>query len=123
MKKAPEYHVIATGRLLGVVLNREKYSFPAGKVDMVMMYPVDFEEFLWALNQRDLSDAIFKIYMTDTRILCSKFSIPAKMILTETNAFDGFKGVLTENYVAAVLKTNGYIFITGKQMEKQNWIL
>ena len=72
-----------------------------------MMYPVDFEEFLWALNQRDLADTIFKIYMMDTRILCSKFSIPAKMILTETNAFDGFKGALTESYVAAALKTNG----------------
>ena len=74
---------------------------------MVMMYPVDFEEFLWALNQRDLADTIFKIYMMDTRILCSKFSISAKMILTETNAFDGFKGALTESYVAAALKTNG----------------
>ena len=231
---------------MGVALNREKYSFPVGKVDMITMYPMDFEEFLWALNQHDLADAIrehyqsnemfslhdtammyyktyllvggmpravldyietkdynfvtasqkslndsyiadmakyatpnettkimnaynsipaqlskenkkfqykviksgarayeyetpiewlnasgvinkcvkiregkmplsvfvenesFKIYMADTGILCSKFSIPAKMILTETNAFDGFKGALTENYVAAALKTNGY---------------
>lgn len=108
MKKAPEYHVIATGRLLGVVLNREKYSFPAGKVDMVMMYPVDFEEFLWALNQRDLADTIFKIYMMDTRILCSKFSIPAKMILTEINALDGFKGTITEIYVAVASKIKEY---------------
>lgn len=50
----------------------------------------------------------FKIYMEDTGILCSKFSIPAKMILTETNAFDGFKGALTGNCVAAALKINGY---------------
>lgn len=245
-EKAPEYHIIAAGSLLGVALNREKYSFPVGKVDMITMYPMDFEEFLWALNQHDLADAIrehyqsnemfslhdtammyyktyllvggmpravldyietkdynfvtasqkslndsyiadmakyatptettrimnaynsipaqlskenkkfqykviksgarayeyetpiewlnasgvinkcvkvregkmplsvfvenesFKIYMADTGILCSKFSIPAKMILTETNAFDGFKGALTENYVAAALKTNRY---------------
>lgn len=245
-EKAPEYHIIAAGSLLGVALNREKYSFPVGKVDMITMYPMDFEEFLWALNQHDLADAIrehyqsnemfslhdtammyyktyllvggmpravldyietkdynfvtasqkslndsyiadmakyatptettrimnaynsipaqlskenkkfqykviksgarayeyetpiewlnasgvinkcvkiregkmplsvfvenesFKIYMADTGILCSKFSIPAKMILTETNAFGGFKGALTENYVAAALKTNGY---------------
>lgn len=245
-EKAPEYHIIAAGSLLGVALNREKYSFPVGKVDMITMYPMDFEEFLWAFNQHDLADAIrehyqsnemfslhdtammyyktyllvggmpravldyietkdynfvtasqkslndsyiadmakyatpnettrimnaynsipaqlskenkkfqykviksgarayeyetpiewlnasgvinkcvkvregkmplsvfmenesFKIYMADTGILCSKFSIPAKMILTETNAFDGFKGALTENYVAAALKTNGY---------------
>ena len=245
-EKAPEYHIIAAGSLLGVALNREKYSFPVGKVDMITMYPMDFEEFLWALGKHDLADAIrkhylsdemfslhdtammyyrtylvvggmprvvldyietkdynfvtasqktlndsyiadmakyatpnettkimnaynsipaqlskenkkfqykviksgarayeyetpiewlnssgvinkcikvkegkmplsvfvenesFKIYMADTGILCSKFSIPAKMILTETSAFDSFKGALTENYVASTLKSNGY---------------
>jgi len=47
---APEYHVIAAGSLLGVAVNREKYSFPVGKVDELYMYPFDFEEFLWALG-------------------------------------------------------------------------
>ena len=245
-EKAPEYHIIAAGSLLGVALNREKYSFPVGKVDMITMYPMDFEEFLWALGKHDLADAIrehylsdemfslhdtammyyrtylvvggmprvvldyietkdynfvtasqktlndsyiadmakyatpnettkimnaynsipaqlskenkkfqykviksgarayeyetpiewlnssgvinkcikvkegkmplsvfvenesFKIYMADTGILCSKFSIPAKMILTETSAFDNFKSALTENYVASALKSSGY---------------
>ena len=245
-EKAPEYHIIAAGSLLGVALNREKYSFPVGKVNMITMYPMDFEEFLWALGKHDLADAVrehylsdemfslhdtammyyrtylvvggmprvvldyietkdynfvtasqkslndsyiadmakyatpnettkimnaynsipaqlskenkkfqykviksgarayeyetpiewlnssgvinkcikvkegkmplsvfvenesFKIYMADTGILCSKFSIPAKMILTETSAFDSFKGALTENYVASTLKSNGY---------------
>lgn len=32
-ENAPEYHIIAAGSLLGVALNREKYSFPVGKVD------------------------------------------------------------------------------------------
>ena len=50
----------------------------------------------------------FKIYMADTGILCSKFSIPPKMILTETNTFDNFKGALTENYIASALRTIGY---------------
>ena len=245
-EKAPEYHIIAAGSLLGVALNREKYSFPVGKVNMITMYPMDFEEFLWALGRRDLADMIrehylsnemfslhdtamkyyrtyllvggmprvvldyietndynfvtasqkslndsyiadmakyatanettkimnaynsipaqlskenrkfqyrviksgarayeyetpiewlnasgvinkcvkvkdgkmplsifvenesFKIYMVDTGILCSKFSIPPKMILTETNTFDNFKGALTENYIASALRTIGY---------------
>ena len=47
---APEYHIIAAGSLLGVAVNREKYSFPVGKVDELYMYPIDFEEFLWALG-------------------------------------------------------------------------
>ena len=50
----------------------------------------------------------FKIYMADTGILCSKFSIPPKMVLTETNTFDNFKGALTENYIASALRTIGY---------------
>jgi predicted AAA+ superfamily ATPase len=48
---APEYHIIVAGSLLGVAVNREKYSFPVGKVDELYMYPLDFEEFLWALGR------------------------------------------------------------------------
>jgi len=47
---APQYHIITAGSLLGVAVNREKYSFPVGKVDELYMYPFDFEEFLWALG-------------------------------------------------------------------------
>jgi predicted AAA+ superfamily ATPase len=48
---APQYHIIAAGSLLGVAVNREKYSFPVGKVDELNMYPLDFEEFLWAMGK------------------------------------------------------------------------
>ena len=41
---APEYHVIAAGSLLGIAVKRDRYSFPVGKVDMLNMYPMDFEE-------------------------------------------------------------------------------
>jgi len=54
----PDYHIIAAGSLLGVVLNREKYSFPVGKVDMMTLYPLDFEEFLWATGNQTLSELI-----------------------------------------------------------------
>ena len=53
-EQAPEYHVIAAGSLLGVALNRSKYSFPVGKVDRLEMYPMDFEEFLWALHKDNI---------------------------------------------------------------------
>ncbi|MDR0831085.1 MAG: AAA family ATPase [Prevotellaceae bacterium] len=48
---APQYHIIAAGSLLDVAVNREKYSFPVGKVDELNMYPLDFEEFLWAMGK------------------------------------------------------------------------
>jgi uncharacterized protein len=246
-ENAPDYHIIAAGSLLGVAMNREKYSFPVGKVDMITLYPLDFEEFLWALNKKELANMIkecfmtnsplslhelaldlykhylviggmpraildflekedfnfitsaqknindayiadmakyasanettkimaafnsipaqlakdnrkfqykviktgaraneyetpldwliasgviikcskvtegklpllvyqdnniFKIYMTDTGLLCSKFGIPANIILTMDHSMDGFKGALTENYVCSHLIFNGYI--------------
>ena len=37
---APQYHVIAAGSLLGIAINRENYSFPVGKVQIIKMYPL-----------------------------------------------------------------------------------
>ncbi len=44
------FKIICAGSLLGVKLNRFHSSFPVGKVSMIDMYPMDFEEFLWAVN-------------------------------------------------------------------------
>lgn len=245
-ENAPEYHIIAAGSLLGVAVNREKYSFPVGKVDMITLYPLDFEEFLWALGKEKMSELIlkhfeanealslhdtamdlyriylvtggmpravleyisnqdfnfvmaaqktindayiadmakyatpmettrimaafnsipaqlakdnhkfqyriiksgarahdyetpidwlrasgvvvkcakvnegklpltaymdsssFKIYMTDTGLLCSKFGIPPNAVLAGVQSFEGFKGALAENYVCSALTTAGY---------------
>jgi predicted AAA+ superfamily ATPase len=59
---APEYHVAAAGSLLGVAVNREKYSFPVGKVESLCLYPLDFEEFLWALGEERLACMIRECY-------------------------------------------------------------
>jgi predicted AAA+ superfamily ATPase len=61
-EKAPEYHVIAAGSLLGIALNREKYSFPVGKADMMTLYPLDFEEFLWATDNKAICAMIREAY-------------------------------------------------------------
>ena len=52
---APEYAVAAAGSLLGVALH-EGISFPVGKVDELRLYPMGFEEFLWAMNEEKLAD-------------------------------------------------------------------
>jgi len=62
-EQAPEQHVIAAGSLLGVsinrnTINRNKHSFPVGKVQQINMYPMDFEEFLWAMDREKLSEEI-----------------------------------------------------------------
>jgi predicted AAA+ superfamily ATPase len=57
-EQAPEYHIVAAGSLLGVAVNRKKYSFPVGKVDEITLFPMDFEEFLWALDRKDFAGLI-----------------------------------------------------------------
>lgn len=61
-EKNEGYHIIAAGSLLGVAVKREKYSFPVGKVEMLNMYPLDFEEFLWAIGKKDICGLIRKSY-------------------------------------------------------------
>ena len=56
-ENAPGYHVMAAGSLLGITLS-QKESFPVGKVDMLKIYPMDFEEFLCAMNQRPLCEML-----------------------------------------------------------------
>lgn len=56
-EKAPEYHVAVAGSLLGITLH-EGTSFPVGKVDMLYMYPMDFEEFLLAMGKELLVELL-----------------------------------------------------------------
>lgn len=58
-------HVVAAGSLLGIAINRQKYSFPVGKVKMLTLYPLDFEEFLWALDKKDLANMIRQAFSED----------------------------------------------------------
>ena len=60
-----KYHVVAAGSLLGIAINRQKYSFPVGKVKMLTLYPLDFEEFLWALEKKDLANMIRQAFSED----------------------------------------------------------
>ena len=65
-ENAPDYHIIVAGSLLGVAVNRAKFSFPVGKVDMKTLYPMDMEEFMLALGEGDLVEQIKKCFQTDT---------------------------------------------------------
>ncbi len=56
-EKAPQYHVIAAGSLLGMGLHSHA-SFPVGKVDFMDLRPLSFSEFLLSLNESDLVKAM-----------------------------------------------------------------
>lgn len=56
-EKSPEYHVIVAGSLLGVTLGKGE-SFPVGKVDMLSLYPMDYEEFITAIGHEDIIELL-----------------------------------------------------------------
>ena len=58
-----QFKIICAGSLLGVKLKRFHSSFPVGKVEMINMYPMDFEEFLSTQNSGEyLINYIKKCY-------------------------------------------------------------
>ena len=59
---APDIHVAAAGPLLGV-MNMADISFPTGKVDIMHLYPMTFDEFLEAAGQSSKAELLC---MTDT---------------------------------------------------------
>lgn len=73
-ENAPEYHVATAGSLLGVAVNRQRYSFPVGKVESVILYQLDFEEFLWVVGEERLADEIR---------MCSKYTPMEALVHTK----------------------------------------
>lgn len=77
LKKENKYRYIASGSLLGVTL---KHIFiPMGSINEIKMYPMDFEEFLWAnnvsldsidylrncfLNKESIEESIHKVFLS-----------------------------------------------------------
>lgn len=53
------FDIIASGSLLGVRIDKDDRLSPAGYVHTVEMFPMDFEEFLWAMGvKRSITDSI-----------------------------------------------------------------
>lgn len=63
------FRIVSAGSLLGVKINRMHTSFPVGKVQMEYLFPMDFEEFLWALGEYMLAEEIHKCYTSAQPLL------------------------------------------------------
>jgi len=59
------FKIVTAGSLLGVKLNRMKSPFPVGKVQIETLYPMDFEEFLWAIDETLLAENIKEHFLTN----------------------------------------------------------
>ena len=62
------YKIVCAGSLLGVKLKRFESSFPVGKVNILHMYPMDFEEFLMANNEELAIAEIKRCYLNNSKI-------------------------------------------------------
>ena len=56
---APDIHIAVAGSLLGISLHKQS-SFPVGKVDIIRLYPMNFEEFLRAVGRTQMADELLR---------------------------------------------------------------
>ena len=110
-EEAKDYHIIVAGSLLGVAVNRTKYSFPVGKVDIKIktLYPLDLEEFMIALGESELIEKIKEAFNTNT---------PLPKVLHE-EAMNIYKKYLLiggmPECVMQYVQTNNYVLIRNQQ--------
>ena len=56
-ENAPQYQIIAAGSLLGLAFHK-RTSFPVGKVEFLNLNPLNFPEFLMALDKQPLLELL-----------------------------------------------------------------
>lgn len=108
-EEAPEYHVMAVGSLLGVAV----------KADLAKDSPIEQSEIRQMLLNSYIADMtkyanqsgtvrIFEAYdsLSDMGIMSARLGMTLEAL--QGKETEHFRGILTENYVAIALNTNGY---------------
>lgn len=71
-ENAPEYHIAVAGSLLGISLHAG-VSFPVGKVSVIDVHPMSFEEFLMAKGETEACKALKNHDFATTNLLHEKY--------------------------------------------------
>lgn len=71
-ENAPQYHVAVAGSLLGIAM-RQGESFPVGKVDILHMYPLTFDEYLLARGNEPMAQLLKNKDWDTIKLLRSKY--------------------------------------------------
>lgn len=71
-EKAPEYHVAVAGSLLGITMHQGE-SFPVGKVDVLNIYPMTYDEFLLAKGKQQMADILKSKDWNTIKLLRSEY--------------------------------------------------
>lgn len=72
-EEAPEYHIAVAGSLLGISLHSD-VSFPVGKINVINMYPLNFEEFLMAKGEGEACKLLATRDFATINLLHEKFT-------------------------------------------------
>lgn len=72
-EEAPEYHIAVAGSLLGISLHSD-VSFPVGKINVINMYPLNFEEFLMAKGEEEACKLLATRDFATINLLHEKFT-------------------------------------------------
>ena len=113
-EEAQQFHVIGAGSLLGVAINRERYSFPVGNVDSITLFPMDFEEYLWALSEERLCEEI-RIAFQYSEPLPAALHVKALDLYRQYLIIGGMPRVVME-----YLETNSFLTIPDVQSKIMN---
>lgn len=108
-EEAPEYHLASAGSLLGVSINRQRHSFPVGKIEFMTMHPLDFEEFLLALGKDNAITIIRDSY--EKNEVCSLH----ETFLDDYRVFIGIGGM--PQVVNEFIRTKDYNMVMAKQKD------
>lgn len=72
-EQLPQYHIAVAGSLLGLAIH-EGVSYPVGQVDMIDVYPMNFEEFLMAKGEGELCKLLQSRDFTTINMLHDKYT-------------------------------------------------
>ena len=99
-ENAPEYHIAVAGSLLGISLH-DNVSFPVGKVDMLKMYPMTFDEFLLAIRK----DEYVELLRSGDKEIIDTLSIQLIDYLRQYYYVGGMPAVVQEYATSGNLQT------------------
>ena len=77
----PELYVISAGSLLEIMMEKNKISFPVGRVEYLYLFPMNFEEFLSALGEMQRSSTIIRFQYQILRMISSANCFACTLLL------------------------------------------
>lgn len=115
---APEYHIAVAGSLLGVAMHQGE-SAPVGKVDILRLYPMSFEEYLLAKGEDRMLDILQKKDWTTTNMLHESLTLLLREFYFVGGMPEAVKTFLATNDANAVRKVqNDILFVYRSDMSK-----